>query len=361
MPSPITTTDFSSHVLTWFHQHGRKNLPWQQNVNPYRVWISEIMLQQTQVKTVIPYFQRFMQHFPDVKALAKAEQDEVLSLWSGLGYYARARNMHKAATQVCDLYQEQFPQNREALEALPGIGRSTAAAILSLAFGQREAILDGNVKRVLARYHCVEGWPGKSETLKQLWRYSEQHLPQSDYAHYTQAMMDLGALICTRSKPLCSHCPLQKDCQAHQQNQPENWPHKKPKKILPERDTWMLLLSNHDGHILLEKRPPSGIWGGLWSFPQFDSHQQLMDALFLNYHDHWTKRVILPTRKHTFSHFRLMIHPVCYKIETDINKVMEQSQRLWYNMDEKLQGGIATPVQHLLDQVHEIPFFDVIK
>jgi len=230
------TSSFSEAVLHWYQKHGRKYLPWQQDRTPYRVWISEIMLQQTQVATVIPYYERFMERFPDIVSLADAKSDEVLHYWSGLGYYARARNLHKAALIVRDRYQGEFPQDFALVAELPGIGRSTAGAILSLACNQRHAILDGNVKRVLARYFMIDGWPGSTNTLNQLWNKAEQLTPKGDVASYNQAMMDLGSGICTRSKPNCLACPVNHDCQAYHQQKQAEFPNRKPKKSIPVRE-----------------------------------------------------------------------------------------------------------------------------
>ena len=257
--------DFAQRLLAWYALHGRHDLPWQQDRSPYRVWVSEIMLQQTQVGTVIPYFQRFMEQFPTVVALADAPLDEVLHHWSGLGYYARARNLHKAAREICERHVGEFPRDARALEALPGIGRSTAAAILAQSFGLRHAILDGNVKRVLARYHAVEGWPGRTEVLARLWAYAEQHTPSEDVSHYTQAIMDLGATLCTRSRPLCLHCPVGAHCAARIQGQPTRYPGRKPKKDLPRRATRMLLIREPaEQAVLLLKRPPTGTGSDSW-------------------------------------------------------------------------------------------------
>src|SRR5690606_6541720 len=209
--------DFAQRVLVWFDQHGRKHLPWQQGITPYRVWLSEIMLQQTQVATVIPYFERFIARFPDVQSLAAAPIDDVLHLWTGLGYYARARNLHRCAQTIVRDYGGEFPASVAALSELPGIGRSTAGALASIAHQQRAAILDGNVKRVLARHHAIDGWPGTTQTLSQLWQFAEQHTPDKRSDHYTQAMMDLGATVCTRSKPACDHCPVADSCIAYAQ------------------------------------------------------------------------------------------------------------------------------------------------
>ena len=263
----MTTNAFSTRVLAWFDENGRKDLPWQHDISPYRVWISEIMLQQTQVATVIPYYESFMQRFPDVLALADASEDEVMHLWSGLGYYSRARNLHKSAKMVAHELGGVFPQTLDGMIALPGIGRSTAGAILSIASGQQTAILDGNVKRVLARFQAVEGWPGKTPVLNELWEYAEAYTPMARVADYTQAMMDLGATVCTRSRPQCGDCPLVADCEGHASGEPTRYPGKKPKKVLPVKQTCMVVLE-HQGQILLEKRPPTGIWPGLWSLPE---------------------------------------------------------------------------------------------
>ena len=250
-------------LLDWFDRHGRHNLPWHQNRTAYRVWVSEIMLQQTQVATVIPYYLAFMQRFPNVQSLASAPTDDVLSHWSGLGYYARARNLQKAAQAVVHEHDGEFPQDQQQLEALTGIGRSTAAAILAQAYDIRAAILDGNVKRVLARYHAVPGWPGQTAVQQQLWQFAEQHTPNERIRDYTQAIMDLGALVCTRSRPSCERCPLQTNCLAYARSETALYPGSKPKKAKPEKTTWMLILEDNDGRVLLQRRPPSGIWGGL--------------------------------------------------------------------------------------------------
>jgi len=272
---PAHAGTFSTSVLNWFAEHGRKNLPWQHDKTPYRVWVSEIMLQQTQVSTVIPYFEKFMASFPSLAALAAAPEDDVLAHWSGLGYYARARNLHKCAKLAVSNYGGVLPQALDELVAMPGIGRSTAGAILSLALGQPTPILDGNVKRVLARYFAVDGWPGKSDVLKQLWHISETVTPVKSTDSFNQAMMDLGATLCTRSRPACVRCPLASDCQARALGEPTRFPGKKPKKITPVKTTIMLALANADGAYLLERRPPSGIWGSLWSLPEVGSDHEL--------------------------------------------------------------------------------------
>ena len=360
MSQSSNKTMFSNNVLTWFNQHGRKNLPWQQDINPYRVWVSEIMLQQTQVKTVIPYFERFMESFPTVQDLAGAEQDAVLKHWSGLGYYARCRNMHKTARLVCDDFAGIFPNNLDEMQSLPGIGRSTAAAILSISSNQKEAILDGNVKRVLCRFYMVEGWTGKASVLKELWEIAEKLLPDSDsntktktcFADYTQAMMDLGATLCTRSKPRCEECPLQEGCFAYKNGCQTDFPNKKPKKVLPEKETVMLILQNQQGEVFMAKRPPAGIWGSLWCFPQFENRKLTQSWLAheLNLKIDNTKE--LPLLTHTFSHFKLHITPLIISCETPLKVgVMEKDESIWYNITTEFEGGLAAPVQQLLNQL----------
>jgi len=342
--------EFSKKLLTWFDQHGRKDLPWQHDINPYRVWVSEIMLQQTQVKTVIPYYEKFMASFPDVQTLANADQDMVLKHWSGLGYYARARNMHKAAQMICDDFAGVFPDNLEAMQSLPGIGRSTAAAILSIASNQPEAILDGNVKRVLSRVFAVDGWPGKADILKKFWVLAEQTTPKTRNADYTQAIMDLGATLCTRSKPRCEDCPLKADCLAFQQGNQTEYPTKKPKKIMPEKHTVMLIIQNNQQEVLMQKRPPVGIWGGLWCFPQFDKTGQAEEWLGNNFGISLDGADKLSKIKHTFSHFHLHIQPLIINTETPLKMgVMEDNNSLWYNVTTEFNGGLAAPVQTLLN------------
>lgn len=345
MPKP----SFAERVLTWFDQHGRTHLPWQQDRTAYRVWISEIMLQQTQVATVIPYYQKFMASFPTVQALANASEDEVLAHWAGLGYYSRARNLHKAAKSVISDFKGEMPHSLEAMMQLPGIGRSTAAAILSLSHDQKQAILDGNVKRVLSRYHAVAGWPGKSAVLKQLWELAEQHVPDSRNADYTQVMMDLGATLCTRSQPACEKCPLREDCQAFAAGNPTDYPGKKPKKTIPTKQAVLLLVTHKKGSILIEKRPPTGIWGGLWSLPQFDDEADARDWL----QQQFTQTAIdfehYATITHTFSHFHLQAE--IYKVQLNTNDktgIMEADAYLWYNNPHEFTGGFPAPIKKLL-------------
>ncbi|GGK63065.1 A/G-specific adenine glycosylase [Amphritea balenae] len=347
----MSTEQFSDAVLNWFDQHGRHDLPWQATKTAYFTWLSEIMLQQTQVSTVIPYFERFRDQYPTVEDLAAADQDEVLHLWTGLGYYARARNLHKTAKIISAEFDGHFPQSVDELEQLPGIGRSTAGAILSISTGKRAAILDGNVKRVLARYYAIEGWPGTTANTKQLWLYAEQNTPTARAGEYTQAMMDMGATLCTRSKPVCLLCPVQQGCTAYRQGRTAELPASKPKKVIPVKQTMMLLITDTDGQILLRQRPPSGIWGGLWSLPETsdlrDAEQETGLAIELD-----TAEPMAPIR-HTFSHFHLDITPVKVRLidKAPTNRVMEQPASLWYNLRQPQKVGLAAPVKKLLGKL----------
>ncbi len=339
---------FALKVLEWFDEHGRKHLPWQQNPTPYRVWVSEIMLQQTQVATAIPYYERFMQRFVDLESLCNAPLDEVLAHWSGLGYYARARNLHKCAVTVVEKHQGELPVTLDELQGLPGIGRSTAAAILSLSGGQHEAILDGNVKRVLARCFTVEGWPGKSAVLDELWRYSEQVTPAERTGPFNQAMMDLGATLCTRSKPQCSQCPLMRVCKANKSNTQIDYPGKKPKKVLPVKAARMLVLRNAENKLLLVQRPPTGIWGGLWSLPELgdiELEQWLQDAGLTAVGDaHSFARF-----RHTFSHYHLDIDAVTLTVKgKTLQRVDDLAKYVWYD-GKKLPGGVPAPITKIID------------
>ncbi len=341
---------FAQAVLAWFDRHGRKDLPWQQAPTPYRVWVSEVMLQQTQVATVIPYFQRFMQAFPDIPALAAAPLDEVLQCWSGLGYYARARNLHRAACQIVERHGGAFPSQFEQVTVLPGIGRSTAGAILSLSLGQRHAILDGNVKRVLARCFAVQGWSGRSEVSRQLWALAEEQTPSERVADYNQAMMDLGATVCARARPACGRCPLVQVCVAHTEGRQAAFPAAKPRKQLPVRAACMLLLRNARGELLLEQRPHAGIWGGLWSLPECPPEREPV---------HWCREqlglgghqlAVWPIRRHTFTHFHLDITPVEILIEY-AGLVMDAPPRVWYNPAKPFACGLAAPVARLITEL----------
>ena len=342
---------FQQRLLAWFDLQGRKDLPWQHPVSPYRVWVSEIMLQQTQVTTVIPYFQRFMQAFPDIKTLANAPLDEVLQHWAGLGYYARARNLHKTAIIITE--SGEFPNSVEKLVALPGIGLSTAGAISSIAFNHSAAILDGNVRRVLARFQAVSGWAGIASVNKKLWEWSRFYTPVARVADYTQAIMDLGATLCTRSKPQCEQCPLIDNCKAYLQGVVAELPTPKPKKISPIKTVVFLMLHNNQQQILLEKRPPTGIWGGLWSLPEFESIEAVHRWCCLN------NMVIqqqkqLKTQRHSFTHYHLDYTPLVIYSHNLTNIVMEANHSLWYKSEEINTLALAAPIKQLLQQTREL-------
>ena len=339
-------------LLAWFGQHGRKDLPWQINRTPYRVWVSEIMLQQTQVSTVIPFYERFMAQLPTVEDLAEAAEDDVLHLWTGLGYYARARNLHRCAKQVCASHKGVFPRDLDGLEALPGIGRSTAGAILSLAMDTRAPILDGNVKRVLARYHAVEGWPGQRAVSDTLWSHAEHHTPQQHVADYTQAIMDLGATCCTRSQPACEQCPLKPGCAARAQDRQSDFPGRKPRKQIPLRQRWLAVVTRAPGEVLLEKRPNSGIWGGLWAPPEFESPSSakawIANTLSLKAE---CCRIDAPFH-HTFTHFKLEAHPVraqCAANHPETIDVKSNVDHLqWFALHPPPSVGLPAPIVRLL-------------
>lgn len=340
---------FSSRVLTWFDTHGRKHLPWQQDITPYRVWVSEIMLQQTQVATVIPYFERFMQRFPSINSLAAAPEDDVLTLWTGLGYYARARNLHKAAKHIASEHQGQFPSDFDSVVALPGIGRSTAGAVLSIASGQSQPILDGNVKRVLSRYYAIEGWPGRRPVELQLWEKASENTPTHRCDHYTQAMMDLGATVCTRSKPLCDQCPLQTECLAYAQGRQLEFPGKKPKKTLPVKSTAMLI-PLFRGSVLLQKRSASGIWGGLWSFAEIGELENHLPLTLRQIIGEGTTLEVLPTFRHTFSHYHLDIQPRLLHCDS-IRSLAGEPGFAWYEIGQPLSVGVPAPVKNILANI----------
>ena len=351
MRSEADNRDIAPCLLAWHEVNGRKDLPWQQAQNPYFTWVSEIMLQQTQVKTVIPYFERFIARFPDVVTLAESDIDDVLHQWTGLGYYARGRNLHSAARKICNEYMGILPKDIKTLISLPGIGRSTAGAILALAFDQRHPILDGNVKRVLARYHAIVGWPGQKQIEDQLWELSDKHTPVEGVARYTQAVMDLGATVCSRKNPGCNDCPLQEGCLARQQDRQHEFPTPRPKKILPVRNTVFLMLENDQGEILLERRPPSGIWGGLWGFPECVPHISIQDWV----KNHLGLLVGDPHRRadirHTFSHFHLDIVPVHVQLLGYDNQVKLPVSCSWYHNNSGEAKGMPTPVKQLLDEL----------
>lgn len=343
---------FSRQVLAWYDKFGRKTLPWQQEKTPYKVWLSEVMLQQTQVATVIPYFERFMARFPTVADLARAPLDDVLHLWTGLGYYARARNLHKAAQQVVERHDGRFPENFDDVAALPGVGRSTAGAILSLSLGKRYPILDGNVKRVLARCYAVSGWPGKKEVENRLWQISDDVTPASGVERFNQAMMDLGAMVCTRSRPKCDICPLNDGCVARASGTQSQYPGKKPKQTIPERTGYFLMMQ-HGDEVFLAQRPPVGLWGGLYCFPQFETEAELRDWLARHgLADHGLTQ--LTAFRHTFSHFHLDIVPMWLSVSST-TACMDEGTALWYNLAQPPGVGLAAPVERLLQQLHRDP------
>ncbi len=338
---------FASRLIAWQRTHGRHDLPWQ-GADAYRVWLSEIMLQQTQVATVIPYYQRFIKSFPDIAALAAASEEQVLAHWSGLGYYARGRNLHKAAQIIVEKHHGEFPRDIAQILELPGIGRSTSAAICALAFHERRAILDGNVKRVLARYCGIEGWAGEKKVEEKLWSQAEALLPQSDVATYTQALMDMGATVCTRSRPKCALCPVQADCAALLTDRIAELPFPRPRKAVPEKHATFLLLL-HGNDILLEKRPGSGIWGGLWCPPQFEGEVAARD---------WFERSgmqalggeKLETFSHTFTHFKLHITPLKIQLARKSLRVA-QAGSVWLDVEEALGAAIPKPVRTMLNRI----------
>ena len=350
---------FSSRLIAWQRQHGRHDLPWQ-GAYAYPVWLSEIMLQQTQVATVIPYYQRFIAAFPTIAALAEASEEQVLAHWSGLGYYARGRNLHATAQLIVEKYHGEFPRQYEQILELPGIGRSTAAAICVLAYHERHAILDGNVKRVLARYCGIEGWAGNKQVETKLWQQAEALLPpppsrgmagergeENVIATYIQAQMDLGATLCTRSKPKCGVCPVQSDCVAFQRGRVSELPTPRLRKAVPERHSTFLLLM-HGNDILLEKRPGSGIWGGLWCPPQFDDEAAASEWFVRNGMDasHGGR---LESFTHTFTHFKLHIMPLKIQLA---RKPLHAAQpgSVWLDVEEALRAAIPTPVRMMLNK-----------
>lgn len=340
---------FAQRVLDWFDQHGRHDLPWQKDRSLYRVWLAEVMLQQTQVTTVIPYYQSFLTKFPELSNLATASQDEVLKLWAGLGYYTRARNLHKAAVAIDQQHQGQFPVQFEDVLALPGIGRSTAGAILAQSLGQRHAILDGNVKRVLSRYFEIEGWYGKKAVENQLWLEAEACTPSQRLADYTQAMMDLGATLCTRSSPRCEQCPLMSGCLAYKNQRVNELPTRKPKKQLPVKTVRMLLLTNNKGEILLEKRPPTGIWGGLWSLPELALEDDIVEQCVQRWDYQIENAEDQLGFRHTFSHYHLDITPCRVQVAAMSGKVRDSEQQ-WCDVVQVDNYALATPVANILQQ-----------
>jgi A/G-specific adenine glycosylase len=336
---------FADKLIAWQQVHGRHDLPWQQTRDPYAVWVSEIMLQQTQVSAVIGYYDRFMQRFPTIASLAEAEQDEVMRHWSGLGYYSRARNLHHAAQTIMREHGGVFPTNFDTIQTLKGIGRSTAAAISVFAFNQRQTILDGNVKRVLARLYAVDGWPGLPEVEKKLWQIAEDLLPDDGLPAYVQGLMDFGATLCTRSKPRCDGCPMQSQCQAYQQLRVAQLPASKPRKALPEKQVTMLMIVDA-GEILLERRPNQGIWGGLWSLPELSPTQiavpHVQESLGLE-----TETLeVLPVLWHSFTHFKLEITPQPLQL-TGRRPTLPPNMQ-WLTLSDAIAAALPTPVRTLI-------------
>lgn len=332
---------FASRLLRWYRRHGRHALPWRQDINPYRVWVSEIMLQQTRLETVLPYYNDFMRYFPTLERLAAADLDEVLYLWSGLGYYARARNMHKTASILVREHDGRLPEDLKELMALPGIGRSTAGAILSLGYDIPAAILDGNVRRVLSRYHAITDSPGR------LWALAEDHLPQTHAVDYSQALMDLGAMVCTKHAPSCLDCPLKKDCLARQYDVVAELPAPRSARPLPLRHGRFLLIRDHAGRVYLERRPPTGVWGGLWGLPECPEGHEPVG---------WASRLLgLPVRQtgclpkftHVFSHFKLCIEPVLLTADTTAATCIAEDRSCWLATVPDRRLGLAAPVSRL--------------
>jgi A/G-specific adenine glycosylase len=339
---------FAAALIAWHPLHGRQALPWQGTTDPYRIWLSEIMLQQTQVAAVIPYYERFLKRFPDVSSLAKASQEEVLELWSGLGYYARGRNLHGAAQKIALELEGKFPDTAEKIEQLPGIGRSTAAAIAAFAFGERSAILDGNVKRVLARSFGVEGWPGEPAVETRLWDIAEKLLPKKGIEIYTQALMDMGATVCTKTNPRCAVCPVKPSCVARKKSRVEIIPASRPKKALPtKRATWLLLL--HKGTVLLERRPSSGLWGGLWTFPEVISKNVAAHCRTAFGCEVADIKKLKPL-DHGFSHFNLQIQPLACDVRR-VTRGAEESGRMWIDLEDAKGAAVPTPVRKLLSSL----------
>lgn len=343
---------FSALLLDWYDKHGRNELPWRKDILPYRVWLSEIMLQQTQVKTVLPYYQNFLQHFPTITDLAQAQLDQVLQLWSGLGYYTRARNLYKTAQIIVSEYSGNFPDVYEDIIKLPGIGRSTAGAILAIAFEKPYAILDGNVRRILARFFQISGWPGDPKIQKHLWDLSETLLPKQRIGDYTQAIMDLGATICTMGKnPACHLCPVSQACQAFKHDTVSLFPEKRPQKQLPHRHKGLIILLDPHGRILLERRPETGIWGGLWSLPEHAAveNQAIMETLFHQLGHILSFEIQHPEIQHSFSHYHLTLYPFQYRLPKHNSYLIgESSNQEWFYLSEALKLGLPSPIKKFL-------------
>ena len=339
---------FAARLLRWFDAHGRHDLPWQHPRTPYRVWLSEIMLQQTQVRVVVPYFERFVAALPDIAALAAAPLDTVLALWSGLGYYARARNLHAAARLCVERHAGELPRDLDALVALPGIGRSTAGAILAQAWGERFPILDGNVKRVLCRYHGIDGWPGTPKVEKALWSLAQTHLPHARLADYTQAQMDFGATLCTRHDPACIVCPLQRDCVALPEGRVADLPVPRPGKPLPERHAIVLLLRDEDGRVLLQRRPPAGVWAALWSLPQADDRAGARAWFERHAQGEFDALSPLDAIAHGFTHYRLQLQPLALAPARLRMRIGDDADLRWVEAAALPSLGIPAPIRKLI-------------
>ena len=341
---------FAPALLAWSETSGRRDLPWQRDPNPYRIWISEVMLQQTQVATVIPYFEAFVRRFPEVRSLAAARLDEVLHLWSGLGYYARARHLHRAARAIATQHGGEFPRTYAEVLALPGIGRSTAGAILALALGERHPILDGNVKRVLARSFGVEGFPGRPDIEKQLWSLADACTPTGRVAAYTQAIMDLGATVCTRARPACLLCPVNRGCVAREEGRESRLPTPRPPLRRPRRDAWLVVAMRGTQQVLVEHRPPSGIWGGLWGLPEFPTRAHAVQWC----DEHLSGARVAgrgETLRHAFSHFDYAMHPLVVRCRGKAAEIRDDERFRWYDVREPRQVGLPKPVATLLARV----------
>ena len=364
-PAETYPHTFAARLIRWQKHHGRHHLPWQGTRDPYAIWVSEIMLQQTQVRTVIPYYISFMQRFPDVGSLASAALDDVLAHWSGLGYYSRGRNLHRAARQIVNDHEGIFPKTAELISGLPGVGRSTAAAIAVFAYGERCAILDGNVKRILARYCGMEGYPGEKRNEIRLWLKAEALLPlpskrdesplECGMEAYTQALMDLGSTVCTRSRPRCGSCPLQVDCIAYRNGTIHNLPTPRPRKVLPARETVMLVLMKQET-VLLEKRPSTGVWGGLWCLPEMPPAENVIDHCAQRFGIEATALERMPPLDHTFTHFRMRILPQPVQVEPSSPDTVpawrtgDKAMHTWLTLDDALKAAIPAPVRKLLMQ-----------
>ncbi len=353
-------SDFARRLSAWQRTHGRHGLPWQGGRDPYRIWLSEIMLQQTQVETVIPYYARFLARFPDIASLAAAPVEDVMALWSGLGYYARARNLHRAAQQVVERHGGHFPASAAEIAELPGIGRSTAAAIAAFSRDERVAILDGNVKRVLCRYFGIEGFPGEKAVENRLWALAESLLPEQEIGVYIQAQMDLGATVCTRGRPGCNRCPLAEDCSARQQGRQTELPVARPKKAIPRREARFAVAMRGDGAVLVERRPPSGIWGGLLALPEIPAGLAEGDIAA------WAADTLgvrsaapqaLAPLSHTFTHFILDIQPLRLPVEAELARARDDAALSWLPAAATAEAALPTPVRRILDTLNAPDLF----